>query len=153
MSSLFIKQTILLLSTGAAVSVLGLRIALATHNQKALNEMGTNKDEFVQLFKRIHKETPYLVFVTSGYRSHEKQKKLYAQNPKNAKPGHSPHQAKRAMDINLISWRGLIRKADTKERWEETGVPQIAEEMGFRWGGNFRSYHDPVHFDLPSSGL
>ena len=116
MSYLLLKQTMLIISTGAAVSLLGLRIELATHNQKYLNEMGTNQPEFSQLFKRIHKETPYFVFVTSGYRSHEKQKKLYAQNHKNAKPGHSPHQSKRAMDINLISWNGFIRKADSKEK-------------------------------------
>lgn len=153
MSTLLLKQIGLVLSAGTIVSLLGLRIGLAAHNQKALKEMGSNQDEFAQFFKKVHKETPYLIFVTSGYRSNEKQKRLHAQNPKNAKPGRSPHQAKRAMDINLISLKGFIRKADSKETWEATGVPQIADEMGFRWGGNFRNYHDPVHFDLPKSGL
>ena len=153
MSTLLIKQITLVLSAGTIISLLGIRVGLAAHNQKALQEMGSNQKDFAQFFKRIHRETPYLVLVTSGYRDAETQKRLYRQNPQNAKPGHSPHQAKRAMDINLISLHGLIRKADSKEVWEATGVPKIAEEMGFRWGGNFRNYHDPVHFDLPRSGL
>ena len=121
---------------------------LHAHNRYFLEKMGDNRQEFEDLFRDIERGTPYYVLVTSGYRSHEEQARLKKQNPKNAAPGRSPHQHQRAMDINLISVKGLIRKADSKERWNSTGVPQIAKKKGFRWGGDFKSYHDPVHFEL-----
>ena len=121
---------------------------LKQHNQHFLDEMGTNQAAFEALFQEIERQTPYRVLVTSGYRSHEEQVRLKKQNSKNATPGRSPHQFRRAMDINLISVRGLIRKADSKARWESTGVPQLAKERGFKWGGDYKYYHDPVHFEL-----
>jgi len=121
-----------------------------SHNHSFLIEMGDSQAEFEALFKAIEKQTGYRVLVTSGYRSYEEQVRLKKQNSKNAAPGRSPHQYKRAMDINLISFSGLIRKSDTKARWNSTGVPQLAKERGFRWGGDFNTYHDPVHFELRS---
>ena len=128
---------------------LGIR-RIHSHNHKYLMAMGDNHAEFEALFKAIEKETAYRVLVTSGYRSYEDQVLLKKQNSKNATPGRSPHQYKRAMDINLISVNGLIRKSDSKETWIATGVPQLAKERGFRWGGDFKTYHDPVHFELLS---
>ena len=121
---------------------------LTQHNQKFLQEMGENQAAFEALFLEIERQTPYRVLITSGHRSYEEQVRLKKQNSKNATPGRSPHQFHRAMDINLISVRGLIRKSDSKERWEQTGVPQLAKERGFKWGGDYKYYHDPVHFEL-----
>jgi len=39
-------------------------------------------------------------------------------------------------------------KGHSKSSWESTGAPDVARGMGFRWGGDFKSYHDPVHFEL-----
>ena len=121
---------------------------LKQHNQHFLDEMGPSQEAFEALFQEIERHTPYRVLVTSGYRSHEEQVRLKKQNSKNATPGRSPHQFRRAMDINLISVQGLIRKSDSKARWESTGVPKIAKERGFKWGGDYKYYHDPVHFEL-----
>ena len=144
-----------ILSIGIAV-ILGITLAgygsfqfaIYKHNREKLNDMGTNQATFETFIKRVHKETPYTVYITSGYRSTEHQKRLYKQNKKNAKPGSSPHEYKRAIDINLLSMKGHIRKIDSKETWMKTGVPQIASDMGLRWGGNFKYYHDPVHFEV-----
>ena len=122
--------------------------AIYKHNREKLRDMGTNQATFETFIKRVHKETAYTVYITSGYRSTEHQKRLYKQNNKNAKPGRSPHEYKRAIDINLLSMKGHIRKRDSKEMWMKTGVPQIAADMGLRWGGNFKYYHDPVHFEV-----
>lgn len=142
---------------GIVIGILGLsyggfRVALYQHNLNKLQQMGKNQAKFTQLIERIHKETPYFVFITSGYRSTAKQTVLYQQNSKNAKPGTSPHEFKRALDFNLIGIEGWIRKRDAVETWRATGVPDIAQEMGFRWGGNFKNYHDPVHFDVKEKG-
>lgn len=136
----------------AAMALMGFRISLYRHNTEELQKLGQNQQAFTELIQTIHRETPYLVYVTSGYRSTEHQKRLYKANPKNARPGTSPHEHKRAIDINLIGLRGYVRKADSKDTWKKTGVPQIAERLGFRWGGNFKYYHDPVHFDVRNPG-
>ena len=142
---------------GIVLSVIGLsyggfRVSLHKHNQSKLDALGKNQLQFEKLVHRIHKDTPYLVYITSGYRSTEHQKSLHKQNSKNARPGSSPHEFKRAIDINLIGIKGFIRKSDSKRTWIKTGVPKIADELGFRWGGNFKTYHDPVHFDVQNPG-
>lgn len=136
----------------SSISFIAVRETIEQKNAAKLAQMGKNQADFEALIEEIHNTTPYVVYITSGYRSTKKQKVLYEQNPKNAKPGTSPHEFKRAMDINLIGPTGWIRKIDSKETWLKTGVPNIAKKMGFRWGGNFKTYHDPVHFDLPNKG-
>ena len=142
--SRFIKMLvvfyILQLSTGC--------VLVRQHNEKYLQEMGVHREKFETLFTTIHENTDCFVYVTSGYRSTEKQQKLYDQNNKNAKPGTSPHEFQIAMDLNLICNGDWIVKADSKETWEQTKVPQLAKDLGFRWGGDFKNYHDPVHFEI-----
>jgi peptidoglycan LD-endopeptidase CwlK len=118
------------------------------HNEEHLEELAENRVHFDNFIQRVHEETDCFVYITSGFRTLEKQKILYKQNNKNAKPGTSPHEHSIAIDINLICNGDWIVKKDSKETWEETNVPQIAKELGFRWGGNFKYYHDPVHFEI-----
>ena len=42
----------------------------------------------------------------------------------------------------------LLKKASSKAEWEKSGIIRVAKDMGFKWGGDFSSYHDPVHFYL-----
>ncbi len=135
-----------------SLSFLGAKKTIEAQNLRYLSKLGSNQVQFQQLIDTIQQQTPYVVYITSGHRSTVHQKKLYAQNSKNAKPGSSPHEFKRALDINLIGPFGWIRKSDSIDTWKRTTVPSIAKTLGFRWGGDFKSYHDPVHFDLPNSG-
>lgn len=107
------------------------------------------RNKLISLINAIESRTPYKVIITDGVRTFTEQKKLYAQNPKNAKPGTSKHEKKNAIDLNL-TLNGLVvfRKSTPKSEWEKTGVPGIARSMGFRWGGDFKTYHDPVHFEI-----
>ena len=41
-----------------------------------------------------------------------------------------------------------MRKASSTKSWKDSGIVKIAKEMGFKWGGDFNSYHDPIHFYL-----
>lgn len=104
---------------------------------------------FFKFIERIEKETGFYVLITDGKRTFEEQEALHKANPKNAKPGTSRHETGRAIDINLVDKKTgkYIRKADTLATWNATKVPAIAKEMGIRWGGDFKSYHDPVHFE------
>ena len=146
------KQMALGIIALSGLTMIGIRVHLYQHNQQRLRQIRQNQDIFEEFIYRIHSETPYYVYITSSYRSTEKQRELYKQNSKNAKPGTSPHEFRRAIDINLIGINGRIRKWHSKEIWKKTGIPTIAEEMGFRWGGNFKNYHDPVHFEVRQPG-
>lgn len=146
--SVDMKIFIVAILSAAGLGCMATKVAVKRHNQPYLDELGGNQAAFEELVRAIHAETPYLVLITSGYRTGEQQARLHAKNGKNAKPGRSLHEHQRAIDINLISWRGLIRKGDSKETWRATKVPEVAKKLGFRWGGDFKNYHDPVHFDL-----
>ena len=147
-----VTKIVLALIAVSSISFLVVRETIDQKNANKLAQMGKNQEKFEAFIEEIHNTTPYIVYITSGYRSTAKQKVLHEQNPKNARPGTSPHEFKRAMDINLIGPTGWIRKSDSKEIWMKTGIPDIAKKRGFRWGGNFKTYHDPVHFDLPTRG-
>lgn len=93
----------------------------------------------------------YLVIITSGVRTVEEQKALYKQNSKNARPGHSKHEAGIAIDINIVNEKTKVKltKSSSSADWLATGIPQYAKSIGLKWGGDsFRDYHDPVHFEI-----
>lgn len=90
----------------------------------------------------------YTVIITSGYRSFTKQAQLKKENPRNATPGTSMHNYGMAIDLNLQKGTQWWRKATSKAEWLKTEVPQLAKtKYNFVWGGDFASYHDPIHFD------
>lgn len=103
---------------------------------------------FRKFIREVESRTGWKVIITSGYRTFAKQQQLKQENSNNAKPGGSWHNYGMAIDINLTKGNTTIKKANSKQDWNNTGVPQIAELLGFDWGGNFASYHDPVHFDI-----
>lgn len=99
--------------------------------------------EFIQRCKAIG----YTIIITSGYRSWADQLERIAAGDTTTPPGYSFHNYGMALDINAISANDALRKATSKARWEASGIIQIADELGLRWGGRFGAY-DPVHFDL-----
>lgn len=105
-------------------------------------------DQFEKFTQRVEDETDYTLIYTSGYRSFAEQEKLYNQNNQNAKPGYSMHNYGMAIDINATNGTNYLSKSDTKVDWESSGIPAIAKDMGFTWGGDFKTYHDPVHIGL-----
>lgn len=105
-----------------------------------------------QVFRKFIEEVEkmgYNVIVNNSYRTFLEQKKLNKDNTSNAKPGYSYHNYGLALDINLQKGVRIWRKATSKKDWEETGIPQLAKSMGLRWGGDFKNYYDPIHFDYP----
>ena len=131
-----------------AVSFLMITLYLNYRNGKKFQQMGENEEVFRQFFSDVESKTWCKVLITSGYRDTKKQKILYEKNPDNAKPGKSRHEKRKAMDINLICWDGVLKKASSKEDWKAKGVHLVAKKNNFIWGGNFKDYHDPIHFAL-----
>ncbi len=76
---------------------------------------------------------------TSGFRTAAKQRAIFARLGKRglaARPGRSFHEVGLAADFVTIP--------RTRDRMQAAG--EIAEELGLRWGGRFRT-PDPVHLD------
>lgn len=108
--------------------------------------------KFRALIAEIEKRG-YEVAIQSGYRSFEKQAQLYASGQTPARAGASFHNYGLALDINMAKNGQVWRMASGRAAWLATGIPQIAEQMGFTWGGRFGGYYaangDNVHFHLP----
>jgi hypothetical protein len=107
---------------------------------------------FQNFILEIENKTDWNVAINSGLRSEDEQEALKKQNSKNASANRSKHVKGKAIDLNLYQkgWfpRNFLKKSDTKSAWEKTGVPEIAKNMGLKWGGDFKTYHDPVHFEV-----
>lgn len=134
--------------------------------EKLLLLQPTQKDRFIQLIANINKLTingaPILVEITSTVRTAAQQQIQYSKNNskvKNAAPGHSSHEASNgglAVDLNLIireagkyTQSRMITSDYNQSAWMATQVPQLADKLGFKWGGDsFGTYYDPVHFQI-----
>lgn len=102
--------------------------------------------------------------VTFTSRSLERQAALYAQGRAlpgpivtNARPGDSFHNYGLALDVvptellALPNWGDTpVHQARTDALWAQVGA--IGKDIGFRWGGEFRSFRDRPHLEW-SGGL
>ena len=142
------KNKFFIFSAIGIVAIYLLRNALFSAEQiiylRNLNPRG--KAKFKKFINRVKKETGFDIIITSGYRSFSKQDKLHDEDSNNAKSGDSYHNYGLAIDINATNGKTFLRKASSISRWKASVIPKIAKEMGISWGGNFKSYHDPVHF-------
>lgn len=120
---------------------------------QGLNELNNfpspNKEIFLNFIDGIN-NLGWWVIITSGYRSVEEQRKLWVINKKNAKPGNSPHNHYRAIDISPVNKKTKIQlyKISAKQDWLDSGIPQLAVSLGLKWG-DFANYVDRVHFEMP----
>lgn len=100
-----------------------------------------------KVFTEIERKTPYVMKGTSGLRDTDLQAMLEHQNPNNATAGLSDHEYGFAIDVNAKkNGQIVLRKSSSKSAWENSGIVDIFKKHGFKWGGDFRSYHDPIHF-------
>lgn len=80
--------------------------------------------------------------ITSGYRSYDRQAALYAERGSNpnpvARPGSSPHEFGRAVDISMVGW-GPEQQ-------------QMVTDTLHRYGLSRPVAGDPVHWQLTSPG-
>ena len=131
-----------------------------------------NASQHTSFFTTLHPEfLPYVkcflwrcwdelgaqIQLNSSYRSLEKQQQLrdaYIARGKTGLPASSPgsshHNFGWAIDFNPILKDGTklmsSKTKNPKAQWEASGIVQLGESVGLRWGGNFSNY-DPIHFD------
>lgn len=130
-------------------TVSGLNLILSAQHESFIKDLHPSYQARFRQFIKAVEDSGWKVIITSGYRSFAKQAELKRQNPKNAAPGRSRHNYGIAIDINAQSGSKWLRKASSRQAWLDSGIPQIAEKMGMKWGGNFNNYWDPVHFEIP----
>ncbi len=154
-----LKILILILITTFFIWVMvgiGIWVDVKITNWRRLSEIEDVSVNSYRTFSRfiddIESETEWNVKIISGLRSKKKQKELLRENAKNASADKSRHVLGRAIDINLYKknwlWRIWLKKFNSTKDWRNTGVVKISEKYGLLWGGSYRSYHDPVHFEI-----
>lgn len=117
--------------------------------QKLKSLQPSVRNKFYNFLHEIETKLGYTVLVTSSHREFYEQAKLHKEDPRNAPAGSSTHELDTGIDFVLYTPAGrMIGKKSPKYIWEATGVPALAKEYGFRWGGDFKNYFDPVHYDL-----
>ncbi len=92
------------------------------------------------------------VKIISGLRSYAEQATLYAKGrttpgPKvtNARPGFSNHNFGTAWDIGLFKGKRYLTASPIY-----TEIGQAARSLGLTWGGDFKSFKDTPHYELPT---
>jgi hypothetical protein len=125
-------------------------------NRSELSDIAGVDKHSAEVFKKfideIEDKTDWNVSIISGYRSKKEQIQLKRENPQNAASDKSRHVLGRAIDINLYKRSGLgrvwLKKGSSKGDWRRTGVTAIAAKYNLLWGGSYKYYHDPVHFEI-----
>lgn len=124
------------------------------------------QDIFRKFIALAQERTGYTVYVIRGYATIKEQAKIrkkYEQEQRDlkagrikpsevtikaaARPGSSLHNFGFTLDINLFKEDEKITLRSTREQWLNTGVPQIAKELGLKWGDVYNN--DFVHFEIP----
>jgi hypothetical protein len=128
-----------------------------TNSEKMIQQLHPKFKNLARAFvNRVKNKLGYTVFLTSGYRSFDKQQQLYNENHQNAKPGYSSHNYGFAIDVNVKDKNGnlMLTKSTSDQKWNDSGVLKIAKDLGLKWGGGgtFGSYNDRVHFFINPNG-
>ncbi len=124
---------------------------IAWHKEDMLAQLKPDASEKLStLIKKIESTTKWKVEIISGLRSKERQAELKNENRKNASPDNSKHVRGLAIDINLYKPFGFdrLKKSSAIADWTNTGIREISTELGLEWGGDYKTYHDPVHLEL-----
>jgi len=94
----------------------------------------------------------YTFKITSGTRTFSEQAALYAKGrttagPKvtNARAGFSNHNFGTAWDIGLFKGKSYLTDSPIY-----TEIGQAARSLGLTWGGDFKSFRDTPHYEVPT---
>lgn len=133
---------------------------------KSSRNIGDLDPRLQSLFVRFDiamKEAGIDYIVTCTYRNDADQQKLYDQGRKNpgsivtnAKPGQSMHNktladgtpAAQAFDIAIVE-NGKIDWSTSNPKWQKAG--NIGKVIGLEWAGNWKSFKEYPHFQLPKA--
>lgn len=117
-------------------------------NAQHLQSLSTSARNKFQPFITELKLKGFEPTIYSSKRGYLKQMKLYSKDKRRAKPGTSKHESGGAIDVS-VKYKGQYLNSKTPlATWLNSGVPQIAQKYGLKWGGNFKGYFDANHFQI-----
>jgi hypothetical protein len=133
---------------------------------ESYNPFPENKKRFLKLVNAINHSGYNVILVDADAtnRTYARQAALHKADSRNAVAGHSVHEFGEGIDITVLHAKNgtICSKRTSEEEWRATGVPRIANQLGFRWGGNNDGtfgtkgtggyYIDRVHFQLEGNG-
>jgi len=135
-------------------------ISYKSNNDPIIAELHASFQPYVKCFIFKCYKAGIKIQMTSAYRDIEKQTKMLDEwlanagvamadrGPKPASPGSSYHNYGLAFDFNAWTKSGAhLSTSTSKASWEASGIPEIGESLGLRWGGDFSNNYDPIHFD------
>ena len=121
--------------------------AKSSKTLKMVNELHPKVKQHVADFFTEIEKNGLVAIGTSGLRTSTQQAGLDAGNSQNADAGLSDHEYGFAIDINVSKdGKIILKKANSDADWINSGVVAIAKKHGFKWGGDFKTYQDPIHF-------
>jgi hypothetical protein len=142
------------------------KMVTGIHYLESYNSYPENKKRFIKLINAINNTGYNVILVDSDAtnRTYARQAALHREDSRNAEAGHSVHEFGRGIDITVVNAKTgkVCSKRTSEEEWRATGVPAIANQLGFLWGGNNdgtfgtkgtgKYYIDRVHFELMGKG-
>lgn len=122
------------------------RVENKKNNDDYIKELHPLMQQKVRQLEAYAKSKGYTFRICSGYRTREQQialqKKYKNEKGRVAGADSSPHRFGRAIDI---SSNGILSEEQSRD------LGNYAKSIGLRWGGDFKSYRERWHFDLPAS--
>ena len=86
--------------------------------------------KFKDFLSKVEQELGYVAIATSGYRSWDEQKKLKAEDSRNASAGSSSHNYGFALDVNFMkNGVNVLKKATDTTKWQQSGILDVAKDM------------------------
>lgn len=112
----------------------------------------TVQNKFRSFIREVEEKTKYKVKITSGHRGWADSLRIWQTYPdvqKCCQPGKDFHFFGLALDLGLIhpTTGEMLTMSSPAEKWQSTGVGEIAKKYNLRWGIYFPGYYDPIHFD------
>lgn len=111
----------------------------------------TVQKKFRDFIREVEEKTQHRVQIASAFRGWDYSVRIWQTYPevqRCCKPGKDYHFFGLAVDLVLISPTGeRLGLAAPAEKWQATGIGEIAKKYNLRWGIYFPGYYDPVHFD------
>jgi len=134
------------------------KIPYKSQNNSIIGKLHTSFQPRVKCFIFKCYEDGIKIKMTSAYRDIEKQTKMLddwlakPESDRGIRPapgGSSYHNYGLAFDFNAFrTYDGAsFTSSTTKVSWEASGIPEIGKNLGLRWGGDFKTNYDPIHFD------
>lgn len=125
-------------------------------NSRKIEDLTPEMQVLCKAFIEACKKEGIDIIITSTYRDFESQDALYAQGRTkpgnkvtNARGGFSFHNFRVAFDICIV----VNGKADWNNTALYNKVGQIGKAVGLEWAGDWSSFKELVHFQLPGQTL